>query len=180
VLIRLNQIMRGWASFFKHALCKHTLSNLAHFAWWRVIRWLRTRHRWKWKDVRRAFTTPEGRWKPVTADGIELFNWKQCRSPGTGTAAARSPAPGSSTTPDAAETVESPVPGDGHAGFGERSGETGQKRSWYRAPDRLNRFRRTRLVALCCSLIVTGTGADASGTLSRDGRCVPPGCPESP
>jgi RNA-directed DNA polymerase len=33
-----------------------------------------TLHRWRWKDVRRAFTTPEGRWKPVTADGIELFN----------------------------------------------------------------------------------------------------------
>ena len=74
VLIRLNQIMRGWASYFKHAVCKHTLGNLAHFAWWRVIRWLRTLHRWRWKDVRRAFTTPEGRWKPVTADGIKLFD----------------------------------------------------------------------------------------------------------
>jgi len=74
VLIRLNQIMRGWANYFKHAVCKHTLGNLANFAWWRVIRWLRTLHRWRWKDVRRAFTTPEGRWKPVTADGIELFN----------------------------------------------------------------------------------------------------------
>ena len=74
VLIRLNQIMRGWANYFKHAVCKHTLGNLAHFAWWRVIRWLRTLHRWSWKDVRRAFTTPQGRWKPITADGIELFN----------------------------------------------------------------------------------------------------------
>ena len=74
VLIRLNQIMRGWANFFKHAVCKHTLGNPAHFAWWRVIRWLRTLHRWRWKDVRRAFTTPEGRWKPITAGGIELFN----------------------------------------------------------------------------------------------------------
>jgi RNA-directed DNA polymerase len=74
VLIRLNQIMRGWASYFKHAVCKHTLGNLANFAWWRVIRWLRTLHRWRWNDVRRAFTTPQGRWKPVTADGIELFN----------------------------------------------------------------------------------------------------------
>jgi RNA-directed DNA polymerase len=73
-LIRLNQIMRGWANYFKHAVCKHTLGNLANFAWWRVIRWLRTLHRWRWKDVRRAFTTPQGRWKPVTADGIELFN----------------------------------------------------------------------------------------------------------
>jgi len=74
VLIRLNQIMRGWANYFKHAVCKHTLGNLAHFAWTRVIRWLRTLHRWKWKDVRRAFTTPQGRWKPITADGIELLD----------------------------------------------------------------------------------------------------------
>jgi len=74
VLIRLNQIMRGWANYFKHAVCKHTLGNLAAFAWRRLIRWLKTLHRWKWKDVRQAFTTPQGRWKPVTADGIELFN----------------------------------------------------------------------------------------------------------
>ena len=74
MLIRLNQIMRGWANYFKHAVCKHTLGNLAHFAWTRVIRWLRTLHRWKWKDVRRAFTTPQGRWKPITADGIELLD----------------------------------------------------------------------------------------------------------
>jgi RNA-directed DNA polymerase len=74
VLIRLNQIMRGWANYFKHAVCKHTLGNLAHFAWWRVIRWLRTLHHWSWKDVRRAFTTSQGRWKPITAGGIELFN----------------------------------------------------------------------------------------------------------
>ncbi|MEU7864462.1 group II intron maturase-specific domain-containing protein [Nonomuraea sp. NPDC049141] len=31
VLIRLNQIMRGWANYFKHAVCKHTLGNLANF-----------------------------------------------------------------------------------------------------------------------------------------------------
>jgi RNA-directed DNA polymerase len=74
VLIRLNQIMRGWANYFKHAVCKHTLGSLANFAWWRVIRWLRTLHRWGWKDVRRTFTTPDGRWKPVTADRIELFS----------------------------------------------------------------------------------------------------------
>ena len=35
---------------------------------------LRTLHRWKWYDIRRAFTTPQGRWKPITADGIELFD----------------------------------------------------------------------------------------------------------
>ena len=74
VLIRLNQIMRGWASYFKHTVCKHTLSNLRQFAWWRVIRWLKVLRRWRWKDVRNAFTTPNGRWQPINADGIEMFN----------------------------------------------------------------------------------------------------------
>ena len=74
VLIRLNQIMRGWANYFKHAVCKHTLHALAHFVWWRVVQWLRVLHRWRWKDVRRRLTTPDGRWRPITADGIELFN----------------------------------------------------------------------------------------------------------
>jgi hypothetical protein len=96
---------------------------LAHFAWWRVIRWLRTLHRWKWKDVRQAYTTPEGRWKPVTADGIELFNLETVPV----------------TRYRYRGSTESPVPGDGLAGFGERPGETGQEQSGYRAPGRLNR-----------------------------------------
>jgi RNA-directed DNA polymerase len=74
VLIRLNQIMRGWVNYFRHAACKRTLTSLSHFVWWRVIRWLRTLHRWTWKDVRRRFTNPTGRWKPIAVDGIVLFN----------------------------------------------------------------------------------------------------------
>ena len=74
VLIRINQILRGWANYFRHAACKRTLSRLFHFVWWRVIRWLRALHRWRWKDVRRRFTTPDGRWKPIEAEGVTLFN----------------------------------------------------------------------------------------------------------
>lgn len=74
VLTRLAQIMRGWANYFRHAVCKHTLDRLAHFTWHRVVRMLRTLHRWSWKDVRQRFTDPSGRWKPIAADGIELFN----------------------------------------------------------------------------------------------------------
>jgi RNA-directed DNA polymerase len=73
-LIRLNQIMRGWANYFKHAVCKHTLGALENFAWHRVIRWWTHLHRWKWKDVRRRLTGPHGRWLRPAADGIELFN----------------------------------------------------------------------------------------------------------
>jgi len=74
VLIRLGQIMRGWANYFKHAVCKHIFSKLAAFTWWRVVRWQMQLHRWRWKDVRRRFTSPTGAWKPITADGIEMFN----------------------------------------------------------------------------------------------------------
>jgi RNA-directed DNA polymerase len=35
---------------------------------------MRTRHRCRWKDVRRWLTDRNGRWRPITADGIEMFN----------------------------------------------------------------------------------------------------------
>jgi RNA-directed DNA polymerase len=72
VLARLNQVMRGWANYFRHAVAKNTFSMLDSFAWWRVIRMLRQRHHWRWKDVRRHLTTPTGRWLPITAGEIEL------------------------------------------------------------------------------------------------------------
>jgi RNA-directed DNA polymerase len=60
VLTRLNQVMHGWAHYFRHAIAKNIFSMLDNYAWWRVIRMLRQRHRWSWKDVRRRFTTPPG------------------------------------------------------------------------------------------------------------------------
>ena len=74
VLIRLNQIMRGWSNYFRHAVAKHTMNALENFVWHRVIRWFRKLHRWNWRDVRRHHTGPHGRWTRPTADGIELFN----------------------------------------------------------------------------------------------------------
>jgi RNA-directed DNA polymerase len=124
VLIRLNQIMRGWANYFKHAVCKHTLHALAHFVWWRVVQWLRVLHRWKWKDVRRRFTTPAGRWKPITADGIELFNLETVPVTRYRWRGNTIPNPWTVHHATAAETVESPVRGESHAGFGEQPGET--------------------------------------------------------
>jgi RNA-directed DNA polymerase len=74
ILRRINQIQRGWANYFRHAVCKHTLGYLRHFVDWRVFRWLMKLHRWRWKDVRRRFTLPNGRWLALSADGVELFN----------------------------------------------------------------------------------------------------------
>jgi RNA-directed DNA polymerase len=72
VLIRLNQVMHGWANYFKYAVAKNVFGMLDNFAWRRVLRMLGVRHHWKWKDVRRQFIDPTGRWLPITADGIEL------------------------------------------------------------------------------------------------------------
>src|SRR5512135_1547230 len=73
-LERLNQILRGWTSYFRHAVAKRTFGQLHHFVWWRVVRWQSTRHRWRWKDVRRWLITDTGRWRPIAADGITLFD----------------------------------------------------------------------------------------------------------
>ncbi|MFH8739013.1 group II intron reverse transcriptase/maturase [Streptomyces sp. NPDC017964] len=74
VLIRINQITRGWAHYFKHAVAKHTFNYLRHFAHMRVLRWMMRLHRWRWKDVRRWLRQPDGSWRQPHADGIELFN----------------------------------------------------------------------------------------------------------
>jgi RNA-directed DNA polymerase len=73
-LIRLNQILRGWAAYFRHAVATHTFKHLRQFLWWRMVRWLKTRHRWRWGALRRHLTDHTGRWTPISADGIVLFD----------------------------------------------------------------------------------------------------------
>ncbi len=117
VITRINQILRGWTNYFRHAVGKHTLNRLRYFVNWRLIRWLRKRHRWRWGQFRRRFTTPNGRWLPIAAEGITLFN------PGSGHGHPL-PLPGQQDSqPIPANEprltdliVESPVRGDTHAG----------------------------------------------------------------
>jgi len=73
-LIRINQIIRGWANYSRHAVATRTFRHLQYFTWWRIVHWQRTLHRWRWKDVRRWLTDPTGRWQRITADGIALFD----------------------------------------------------------------------------------------------------------
>ena len=72
-LVRINQITRGWSNYFRHAVAKHTFDRLAYFIWWRIVRWVKAKRRWRWKDVHRWLRTPTG-WRPITTDGIELHN----------------------------------------------------------------------------------------------------------
>ncbi|WP_211260826.1 group II intron reverse transcriptase/maturase [Amycolatopsis jejuensis] len=53
VLTRLNLAMHGWANYFRHAVAKNTFAMLDSLAWWRIVRMMRQRHHWRWKDVRR-------------------------------------------------------------------------------------------------------------------------------
>ena len=44
LLRRLNPTLRGWCNYFRHGVCARTFSYLDHYAWWRVVWWLRKRH----------------------------------------------------------------------------------------------------------------------------------------
>lgn len=44
LLIRLNPILRGWATYFRYDASKRTFAYIDNFAWWRIWRWLRNRH----------------------------------------------------------------------------------------------------------------------------------------
>jgi RNA-directed DNA polymerase len=74
VLIRLNQIMRGWSNYFRYAVAKSVMQSLAVFVWHRIARWWIRLHRWSWTDLRRHLIGPHGRWLMPSADGVELFN----------------------------------------------------------------------------------------------------------
>src|SRR5260370_33209298 len=75
VIHRLNQMMRGWANYFKHAVVKHVFSKIGWYARTRATRWLRERHkgrkRMTWREFRRRYIVPKT--GPVGA-GIRLFN----------------------------------------------------------------------------------------------------------
>lgn len=71
LLSRLNSTLRGWAVYFQHGVCKRTFSAIGAFAWRRVIRWLRKRHRRaSWASILRRFLPG---WVPTEA-GFSLFN----------------------------------------------------------------------------------------------------------
>jgi RNA-directed DNA polymerase len=71
LLHRLNRVLRGWATYFRHGVSKQTFSYLGQFAWQRVVGWLRKRHPGiSWARLRRHFLPG---WRP-TQEGISLFN----------------------------------------------------------------------------------------------------------
>jgi RNA-directed DNA polymerase len=74
VFLRLGQITRGWAYYFRHGASKTAFLRLGNYVWQRAWKWLRRKHRkrhWKWIR-RRYYPLPTGGFPQ--ADGVELFN----------------------------------------------------------------------------------------------------------
>nr|WP_245547511.1 group II intron maturase-specific domain-containing protein [Nocardia brevicatena] len=40
----LNPVLRGWCGYFQHRVSTRTFGYLDHYAWWKVVDWMRRRH----------------------------------------------------------------------------------------------------------------------------------------
>ena len=73
LLDQLNMVLRGWTTYFRHAVAHRTFRYLAHYTWWRVVRWIRRKHRkTNWKNLKRRYYATD-RWWPHD-DGVTLLN----------------------------------------------------------------------------------------------------------
>jgi RNA-directed DNA polymerase len=70
LLRRLNPVLRGWCTYFRHGVSKRTFSYVDHFAFWRIVGWLKKRHLGLNMHtlVRRRLPGWE-----ISDDGIDLF-----------------------------------------------------------------------------------------------------------
>lgn len=44
LLLGLNPVLRGWCNYFSHGVSSRSFSYLDHYAFWRIVGWLRKRH----------------------------------------------------------------------------------------------------------------------------------------
>ena len=78
LLLRLNQMLRGWCAHFRPGVSSATFAYLSAYTWARVIGWLRRKHRRiTWKELRRRYCA--GGWWPGTTER-ELFNPAKVRT----------------------------------------------------------------------------------------------------
>ncbi|MGH2737824.1 MAG: group II intron reverse transcriptase/maturase [Actinomycetota bacterium] len=71
LLHRLNPLLRGWTTYFRHGVSKATFNYLRAFVWRRVVCWLRHKNpRISWKELRRRYMIG---WWPAEGE-VRLFN----------------------------------------------------------------------------------------------------------
>lgn len=72
LLRRINQMLRGWTTYFRHGVSSRTFAHLHQFTWERIVHWLRRKHpRATWKWLKRRYLA--NNWWPEH-DGVALFN----------------------------------------------------------------------------------------------------------
>ena len=138
LLRRLNPVLRGWCTYFRHGVSTATFGYLDHFAWHRVVGWLRKRHHglnWKTspplpsrtggrRGRDRAVPARSGRDQPLPLPGQQHPD-----TMGEHDGISRM------TT---ARLVESRMRGDTHVRFGGRAEETERPQGRHRASARPN------------------------------------------
>ena len=68
---RLNPVLRGWTTYFRHGVSSRTFNYLRAFTWRRVVSWLRHKyHRHNWQWLRQHYLP---RWWPTEGE-VVLFN----------------------------------------------------------------------------------------------------------
>jgi RNA-directed DNA polymerase len=70
LLRRLNPTIRGWCTYFQHGVSKRTFSYVDHFAFWRILGWLKKRH--PKLNMHTVIRRHLPGWQ-IKADGIEFF-----------------------------------------------------------------------------------------------------------
>ena len=56
LLTRLNQILAGWANYFRHGVSKRVFGSIDSYAWRRIWTWLKKKHgRMKIRNLKRSF-----------------------------------------------------------------------------------------------------------------------------
>lgn len=74
VIREVNAALRGWTSYFRHALAGRRFSFLRYFTWNRIVNWQRALHRWNWTQVKQWLRRPNGSWRPIATQAIVLFD----------------------------------------------------------------------------------------------------------
>ncbi len=70
LLRQLNPVLRGWCNYFRHGVSKRTFGYVDHFAFWRIVGWLRKRHlALNWGTLRRRFLS---HWE-ISDGGAAMF-----------------------------------------------------------------------------------------------------------
>lgn len=95
LLRRLNPVLRGWCSYFRHGVSSRTFNYVDHFAFWRIVGWLKKRHVGLNMHVLVRRYLPGWR---ISDGGIEMFRPYQVNIERYRYRGAKIPTPWSSTT----------------------------------------------------------------------------------